>query len=421
MGNILATYSKWVEPWYFTYTLLGAAVAGIAPILLPLAVSRSGNVVAVGIVMAAFNLGGLAAPLWGEVADRYRLHHRLMVGGVAATALAFAVFPFTNTLAIWVVLALMQGAGAAAVATIANLFIVEVHPQSEWDERIGWLQTFYGAGQVSGLLLAGLLSQAGLALGLLTAAGLTVLGLLPGQLVPISTNPLTLRPSLPQPARHAHWAAGSPQHFYHRPTFKSLRQMAHSVNTPFARFLIAWFFSFLGSTAFFSFYPVLMQQVYGVGPALSSAGFAIVAAVGLVLYAPSGRWAERLGSLRILQIGLGMRGLAFLSLFTIGIGQFPDQGVLALLGFGFVVLAWSLLSVAGTALAAQLSPMGEGNGIGIFNASNALAGVLGASGGGWLASQWGYDALAAFGIVGIAVGLVMSIAIRKPRGGKEDS
>jgi hypothetical protein len=70
-------WRKWVEPWYFSYALLGVMLAGLAPILLPLAVSRSGSPAEVGLVMPAFNLGGLASPLWGGLADRYRL---LLVG-----------------------------------------------------------------------------------------------------------------------------------------------------------------------------------------------------------------------------------------------------------------------------------------------------------------------------------------------------
>ncbi len=413
-----ARWRKWVEPWYLAYALLGATMAGIAPILLPLAVSRSGDIAAVGWVMAAFNLGGLVAPLWGNLADRYHLHRWLMLGGLLTTALALAAFPFATSLTAWLVLALAQGAGAAAAATVANLFIVEAHPQAEWDERIGWLQTFYGGGQVGGLLLAGLLSQAGLRIGLLIAAGLTALAFLPGWLAHAPTGLLSPRPVLLHPARHAQWVAGSPQHFYHRPSLMGLRQVVQSLDSPFVVFLILWLFSFAGAAAFFSLYPVLMQQVYGVGPEISSAGFAVAAALGLILYAPAGRWAERFGSLRVLQAALGVRVLAFLGLFALGMTHFASQDALALLGFLFVVLAWSLLSVTGTALAAQFSPVGEGEGMGVFSAITALAGVIGAAGGGWLAGQWGYSAASGLGVVGVAVGLALSSVITKSKGDK---
>ncbi|MEJ5247654.1 MAG: hypothetical protein WHS90_07795 [Caldilinea sp.] len=77
--------------------------------------------------------------------------------------------------------------------------------------------------------------------------------------------------------------------------------------------------------------------------------------------------------------------------------------------------------MSGTALAAQLSPTGEGNGIGIFNASSALAGVVGAAGGGWLAKQWGEGAVTIFGVVGIVIGLAVSGRILSTNGDKKSS
>ena len=411
-----SSWRRWIEPWYVAYALLGVTVAGIAPILLPLAVSRSGSIAAIGLVMAAFNLGGLAAPLWGDLADRYHWHRGLMIGGLLTTAAALAAFAFSDSFALWLVFALAQGAGAAAAATVANLFVVESHPKEEWDERIGWLQTFYGAGQVGGLLLAGVLSQAELRVGLLTAAALTALALVPGSLV--KRAPLGAakpRPVLLHPARQAHWSPGSPQHSYHRPSWTALKQIALTQGTPFAAFLAAWLLSFAGAAAFFSLYPVLMQQLYRVTPEFSSAGFAIAAAIGLALYAPAGRWSVRLGPLRVLQAALVVRLVAFLGLLMLGITSFANLGGLSLLGFLFVVLAWSLLSVTGTALAAQFSPAKEGEGIGVFNASTALAGVAGAGLGGGLAESWGYNAVTVIAVVGVFAGLLLTAAIARSK------
>jgi MFS family permease len=205
-------WRKWIEPWYFSYALLGAVLAGLAPILLPLAVSRSGSPAEVGLVMAAFNLGGLGAPLWGGLADRYRLHRWLLVGGLLVAAAGMAIFAFSQSAGAWLVLALIQGVGVAAASTVANLFIVEEHDRSEWDVRIGWLQTFYGAGSVAGLLAAGLLSRSNLSLGLLVAAGVAALSAVLGWLT-THTPPQKseTHPVLLHPARHGEWAVNSPQ------------------------------------------------------------------------------------------------------------------------------------------------------------------------------------------------------------------
>ena len=63
---------RWVEPWYLSYAILGCTMGGMFPILMPLlALKRFSSAWHVGLVMAAFNLGGVMAPLWGSVADRY--------------------------------------------------------------------------------------------------------------------------------------------------------------------------------------------------------------------------------------------------------------------------------------------------------------------------------------------------------------
>ncbi|HSB80928.1 MAG TPA: MFS transporter [Candidatus Methylomirabilis sp.] len=275
-----SSWQRWVAPWYSAYALLGATVAGLVPTLLPLTVSRARGAAQVGLVMAALSLGGLTAPLWGALADRYRLQRWLLAGGLLLTTIGLAVSPFTTVSALWLGLALLQGIGAAAAGTVANLFVVEAHPQVEWDDRIGWLQTFYGGGQVGGLLLAGLLGQTHLRIGLLVAAGLTALAVLPGWFETQSPpGPLMPKPILLHPARHGEWAVGSPQRLFHHLNWKTLGQLRSPLQSPFGLFLLAWLPSFAGSAAVFSLYPVLMKQTYGVSPGHSSLGFGVAADV----------------------------------------------------------------------------------------------------------------------------------------------
>jgi DHA1 family tetracycline resistance protein-like MFS transporter len=402
-------WRQWVEPWYLAYALLGISVAGVAPILLPLSVSETGSIAEVGVVMAAFNLGGLMAPFWGNLADRHRWHREVLAAGLFGTAITLAAFAFIPSLPARIVLALLQGAGAAAAATVANLFVVEVHPEAEWDKRIGWLQTLYGGGQVAGLLLAGILSRFDLRLGLLIAAALTLLAFLPGWfMTPAPSTPRSSRPVLRHPARHAELSAGSPQRFYHHPNRNTVQEILRTLFSPFGVFLIGWLISFAGAAAFFALYPIIMLKAYQVSPSLSSGGFAVAAALGLMLYVPAGAWSTRFGAIRVMQVALGIRGLAFLALLSLGIVGMAHPGALALLCFLFLVLAWSMLSVTGTAVTAKLSAVNEGEGLGLFNATTALGGVIGAIVGGWLAEQWGYDAVPIMGLVGIVAGIILS-------------
>ena len=408
-----APWRKWVEPWYFSYALLGVMLAGLAPILLPLAVSRTGSPAEVGLVMAAFNLGGLAAPLWGGLADRYRLHRLLLVGGLLMAAAGMAFFAFSQSAGAWLALAIVQGIGVAAASTVANLFIVEQHDRAEWDVRIGWLQTFYGAGQVAGLLAAGLLSRSNLSLGLLVAAGVAALAALLGWLT-TRTPPKSLepRPVLLHPIRHVELAMNSPQRMYHLINLKGLKQFGTVLRSSFGLFTALWFISFAGAAGVFSLFPVWMEKVYAVNSTVSSTGFALAAGLGLALYTPSCNWTRQFGAGPVLRIGLGVRLLAFLGLLVLGVSGLA-LGWLALVLFMLIVLAWSPITVSGTDWAARLSTIGEGEGLGIFNASTAVAGVAGSILGGWAAGQWGYPAVSVLGAAGVVIGLVLST--RMPR------
>jgi predicted MFS family arabinose efflux permease len=266
---------------------------------------------------------------------------------------------------------------------------------------------------VAGLLLAGLLGQAHLRAGVLTAAGLPVLAVLPGWFsTRAPSKRLTARPVLLHPVRHGEWAIGAPQRLFHHLSWPAVKQMGTSPRSSFDLFLVSWVLSFAGAAAIFSLYPVLMRQAFGVQAGLSSWGFGVAAGIGLALYSPAGRWAERVGPASVLRVALGVRLLAFLSLLALGLTRSGGRGWAALLVFLFVVLAWSLLSVSGTALTAELSPVGEGEGMGLFNATTAVAGVIGSAAGGWIAGRWGYGPVLGLAVLGVGCGLVLAVGIR---------
>jgi uncharacterized membrane protein YeaQ/YmgE (transglycosylase-associated protein family) len=65
-----------------------------------------------------------------------------------------------------------------------------------------------------------------------------------------------------------------------------------------------------------------------------------------------------------------------------------------------------------TTLTAHLSPVGEGTGIGLLNATSAIAGMLGAMVGGWLATPWGYHAILGLAVAALAGSLALAWRIR---------
>jgi predicted MFS family arabinose efflux permease len=146
-------------------------------------------------------------------------------------------------------------------------------------------------------------------------------------------------------------------------------------------------------------------------PRLAASAAAVAYGTGLVVYAPAGRWSEHSGPAHVVRAALGVRLLAFGVLWGLGWTPWEHRRWLALLGYLTVVLAWSALSVGGTGWTARLAWRREGEGLGLFNATSALAGVLGAGLGGWLTASWGLHAVWGLVITGVGLGLFLTLVL----------
>jgi fucose permease len=300
--------------------------------------------------------------------------------------------------------------------TVGNLFIVEIHPKAEWNERIGWLQTFNSGGQVSGMLLAAALSQINLSSSLLIAATLIAVAVLPSCLAPKMSHENAGCRSASLYHDHLCYRTQESSHFPVKHFRINLSRHLSSVhNTPFEHFMGIWFLCVTGASAIYTLYPVMMQAIYGIGQELLSLTFAVAMGLSVFLYAQAGHLAHRFGPTRILRGFLGVRLMAFISFFFLVIFHFDGQVQLVLLSFCSIVLCWPFLLVSGTALTALLSPFGEGEGMGLFCAVLAAACVTGSALGGWLADQWGYNAAAGMAVITDALGLMLMYKIKPTR------
>ncbi len=391
-----------IAPWYLGSASMGLIASGLLPVLLPLLVAQvSHRLDFVAYVTGAYNLGLLSAPLLGALAERSHAYRTLFLGGLVLMGLATAGLPAVSHLAPWLVLGVGVGVGTAAVTVVGNLLIVDFVPAVEWEPRLGWLQGFSGAGQVVGLLLAAVFASGQIGLGIWVAAASTLPALLAGRVgLPVG-EPL-VKP-------HTSPGLGPLPHQAHRLRWADALRLPEMLRHDFGRFLLSWFAYNLGVAAFFAYFPLLMRRSFGIDPSLTATAYAIAAVLGTVLFVLAGQWAGRVGdrALYLAALGLRLTGFALLGLLLLPL---PGRGGLALLGFGLIVLAWPLLSVAGTGLAARLTPIGEGAAIGLLSATGALATVLGNVAAGPLVRALGYPVALVAGLLG--VGLAAAIARR---------
>jgi DHA1 family tetracycline resistance protein-like MFS transporter len=410
--------AKLLEPWFAPFALINASAVGLAPILLPVDASRYG-VGHVGLVMGAFNLGAFAAPLAGSLADRYRAYRSLTTLCAALSAVALWLFPLLGS-GMQVLLALVNGAGFAGGVTIANLLIVERRPKSEWNQRLGWLETVLSIGQGGALLVAAWLT------GLSAKTGLLIGALVPAAAIPLAVLLIPRIPKRPEagtepaPAqastrRSSHrlafagqvgeWGPASPSRTHHLNQRQSpVAWVSALLHGGFGWMLAAWIPAYAGSAIIFSLYPVLFHNAFGVAPRASALAFAVIVLVSLPLYVLAGKVSQRRGPAITLAGGLASR-VVLLAVLAVLAAIGHVGAVLPLAAFAGIMFAWSFLSVASPGLAGQLHPDAEGDAQGQLNGSSGVAGLVGSIIGGAAASAWGYPAALSIGAAATAIGL----------------
>jgi MFS family permease len=407
-GRASASPRQYLAPWYLSYLILGLITSGMLPFLLPLTVAGiTPDLDGVAYVIGAYNAGLLPAPLLGLLAERYQLFRPVFFGGFVALSLTLGAVTQASALGTWILLALLCGLGVGAVATVAPLFVVNFAPRSEWNPRIGWLQSCSGAGQLAGLLIAGLIIRGPLAYGFWLAAALSALAIVVGHLgLPSDGRPHGMRlPPLAWSRLMGGFHSGPPLggllHHSHHLQGEGLGHLSRALNGAFGRFLAAWAALNFGVAPFFAYYPLIMNDRYSIVPTTTALLYALAAAIGVGLFVTAGRVAQQHGARLVFRCGLALRVAGFGVLAALILLSPSGASTAAMIGFILVVLAWPIISVSGTGLAASLTPIGEGAAMGLLAATSAMATLLGTVLAGPLVQAFGYRVAPPIAIAGL--------------------
>lgn len=398
------------EPWFFAYGLLGLTQSGLLPVLMPLAAGPGGSA---GLTYAAFSAAGIVAPFLGSWADHTGRHRDLLIWGMLLAGSLLLLFPFLDHA--WrIPIAAGAGLGAMATTTAGNVLAIQGQVEAAWDTRVALLQRFISAGQVIGLVTAGVLARAHPTLGF-TAAGGALLAA--GILAIISAPKSGPRPAAekphPRPMVGGDAGVTGPHHRGHHPSWHAIGEWFSVINRPLRHFLLVWLVAYPAMNGFATLFPVAMTRQFGLSPEWPSTVYALGVGGSLFLYGPVGSVTHRVGGGRTLLTGIAGRLTLFALLAAAAFAQLPFVAWLALGGFALIQFVWPLLAVGANSLAVRLAPDARGESVGLFNAATSLAAAVGSALAGVIFGDIGFAGLAAVCCATVGAALLLAVRWRR--------
>ena len=134
----------------------------ILPLLPFYALRLNASPAQVGWIFAAFSIAQLiSAPVWGRVSDRYGRRPALLIG-LLASAAAYVVFGFADSLLLLFLSRFVQGAGGGTTG-VAQAYVADTVRPADRARALGWLSSATAAGLIVGPIVgtaAGLLGTA---------------------------------------------------------------------------------------------------------------------------------------------------------------------------------------------------------------------------------------------------------------------
>lgn len=130
----------------------------------------------VGLLVSSFSVAQLlSAPMWGRFSDRYGRRPALLVG-LGASAIAFLVFAYADSLWLLFLSRIVQGAGGGTVSVI-QAYVADATKPDDRAKSLGWLSAATNAGVAIGPVIGSWVQHWGRATPGIVAAMLCVVNM----------------------------------------------------------------------------------------------------------------------------------------------------------------------------------------------------------------------------------------------------
>ena len=301
------------------------------------------------------------APLWGRFSDRYGRRPMILLG-LMASAVAYAIFGLAETLWLFAVSRLFQGGAAGGMTGVVQAYVADSVGPEDRAKALGWVTAATSAGVMIGPAAGSLAARLGQEAPGFLAAGLCVL------------NFLFAWKWLPEPPSHQ---TGAPPKRLRRAFLEVLLHPTAPVSA------LIWVYA-IGMLAFMGMNGVLalyLKDAFGVTEKTVGWFYVYVGGISLVMRALLlGPAVRRFGDVGVMRLGT----LALI----IGLGTMPIPGLIDLerpLRFAilavialFVPVGTALLFPATTALVSRRTTRAEtGQTLGVQQSFGGVSRMLG--------------------------------------------
>lgn len=353
----------------------------------------------VGVLSAAFPVAQLASsPVWGRVSDRYGRRPALLVG-LSASAVAYVIFGFANTLWLLFVSRFVQGLGGGTTG-VAQAYVADTMAPHERAKALGWLSAATSAGVIIGPALGSFAARAGETAPGLVAAGLCVLNVVfAWKWLPES------RIVSPQRTTESGAHVPPPEP---RPVLPAMWDVVRHPGRPVAYMIWIYVIAMLAYNSTPPVFALYLHDRLGIDETNIGWFFVVFGGVGVVMRAlVVGPINDRLGELRTMRLGAVLYG--------VGYGLLPFASSVPMF------LAFQVLLPLGTALffpanSALVSHQAEPHEFGLMlGVQQALRGVMSIIGPLW--AGLAYDHLGRsvpFFACSVIIGCALLLAVRVP-------
>ncbi len=408
--------------WFYSYLPQGMAGGATSPLIPLFVVALGGSLADVGIIAAATSIASVPAfVLWGWLSDRMKRRKVFLLLGFVGTAVSFFAMALGFDLSQFYLANLLIGFLGAASAPVGAVLVMETTEREQWPNRLAFMSQLTGVGWIVGLSVGVIWLTIGPALvsNLGAMRGLFVIG----AALSLASG-LLVGAWLQEPTEHVerHSIHLADVHFQvERVKFLPVR-MLHYIDPrnhrgkgaklpkPLRLYLLSVFLLFSGFTAFYGFFPILLQQVYGFSNPEVFAVYIASQAASVATYLRVGNWVRERGS-RTTQLYASLgRTVLFPSFLLLGLLPLSPDGILLgiLLLHAGVGLCWAIINVSGSTLVSHLAPEeGRAEALGAYNAMQGFGSILGPLLGGFAAEFYGYSPAIGASVVFILAGVVL--------------